>query len=95
MRESKTTCDAAEREGFHDEREAYMGYRLWRIRDGQLLSPANDTVWPPTHALEARCEMDGVRAALRLALVVLVVGWIALLLLSIRTWMVGDVSAIE
>ena len=87
MRESKTTCDAAEREGFHDEREAYMGYRLWRIRDGQLLSPANDTVWPPTHALEARCEMDGVRAALRLALVVLVVGWIALLLLSIeRGW---------
>ena len=55
-----------------------MGYRLWRIRDGQLLSLVNDTVWPPTHALEARCEMDGVRAALRLALVVLVVGWIAL-----------------
>ena len=95
VRESKTTCDAAEQEGFHGEPEALLGYRLWRVRSGQLQSLVNDTVWPQTHALEARCEMAAVRAALRLVFVVLVVGWIALLPLSARSWMVGDVSAYD
>ena len=33
--------------------DAFRGFRLWRVVDGNLLSQTNDTVWPRDHALEA------------------------------------------
>ena len=41
-----------------DELEGVLGYRLWRLRDGELYSQTNDTVWPRGHALQARAGMS-------------------------------------
>ena len=87
--ESKTTSDAAEQEGLHGEPEAFLGYRLWRVRDGHLLSLTNDTVWPRGHALVARSDIGAGQAVIRLAVFVLAVGWLVLLPVSAWSWRVG------
>ena len=77
------------------EAEAYLGFRIWRVREGQLLSLTNDTVWPREYALAARFGIDVGPLVMRFAAVVLAVGWLVLLPISSEFWMVGGQSAYD
>ena len=36
--------------------EPVLGWRLWHVRDGRLLSWSQDAVWPGQERMEARCR---------------------------------------
>ena len=38
--------------------EAYQGFRLWRLINGQLHSQTRDTAWPAAHAVQAEAHLD-------------------------------------